>query len=139
MYLFDTTFIIDLTNEDDGAIKKAEFIDYSPQLKALSVITVQEYLRGIQYLFSSDKKQLNSKIEEAEKELSQFEILQVDYNTAKVAAEIDANLLKKGTPVNIADVIIAATAIQYHLTVITRNTTDFEKIVDISVLKVENY
>ncbi|NVM27247.1 MAG: hypothetical protein HWN65_00285 [Candidatus Helarchaeota archaeon] len=47
MYLFDTTFIIDLTNEDDGAIKKAEFIDYSPQLKALSVITVQEYLRGI--------------------------------------------------------------------------------------------
>ena len=63
----------------------------------------------------------------------------MDYNTAKVAAEIDANLLKKGTPVNIADVIIAATAIQYHLTVITRNTTDFEKIVDISVLKVENY
>ena len=139
MYLFDTTYVIDLTNEDKGAVKKAKKIDSTPAFKAISVITVQEYLRGIYYLFSKDKKVLDSKLEEAEKELSYFEILQVDYSTAKMAAEIDANLLHKGTPVSISDVLLAASAIQYNLTVITRNERDFEKIVNISNLKVEYY
>jgi len=35
----------------------------------------------------------------------------VDYNTAKIAVEIDTILLSKGTPINIADMLIAASAI----------------------------
>lgn len=139
MWIFDTTFIIDLINSDPGAINKAKEIDASPFLKAISVITVQEYLRGIYYLFSKDEKLLNEKLRKAEKELSNFEILPVDYSIAKIAAEIDAKLLMSGTPVDTADVLIAATAIKYDLTLVTRNVRDFEKIKKVKGLKIETY
>jgi len=139
MYLFDTSYIIDLINEDDGAVNIAKKIDSTPTYKAISVITIQEYLRGIYYLFSKDKILLDSKLKEAEKELSYFEVIQVDYSTAKMAAEIDAKLLYKGTPVGTSDVLIAASAIKYNLTLITRNIRDFNKIVNVSNLKIEEY
>ncbi|MEQ9715802.1 MAG: PIN domain-containing protein [Candidatus Asgardarchaeia archaeon] len=139
MWIFDTTFIIDLINSDPGAINKAKEIDESPSLKAISVITVQEYLRGIYYLFSKDEKILNEKLRRAEKELSNFEILPIDYSIAKIAAEIDAKLLMNGTPVDTADVLIAATAIKYDLTLVTRNVRDFEKIKKVKELKIETY
>jgi len=139
MFLFDTTYLINLTNKDKGAVKRAEEIDSTPVFKAISVITVQEYLRGIYYLFSKDTQLLNLKLEKAEKDLSYFEVLEIDYSTAKMAADIDAELLHKGTPVSISDVLIAASAIKYNLTVITRNDKDFNKISNVSNLKYESY
>ncbi|MHA1649032.1 MAG: type II toxin-antitoxin system VapC family toxin [Candidatus Helarchaeota archaeon] len=139
MYLFDTTYIIDLLSDDQGALEKAKEIDSIPAFKAISVITVQEYLRGIYYLFGKDKNLLKSKLKEAEKDLSHFEVLQVDYLTVKIAAEIDANLLRNGTPLSLPDVLIAASALQYSLTLITRNKNDFDKIAEISDLIFELY
>ena len=46
MYLIDTDFLIDLSNAKPIAIKKAEYINQSPTYKAISVITIQEFLRG---------------------------------------------------------------------------------------------
>lgn len=139
MYLFDTTYIIDLINEDKGAVKKAKEIDSTPVFKAISVITVQEYLRGIYYLFSENEKLLNTKLNEAEKELSYFDIIPIDYSIARLAAQTDANLMQKSTPVSIADVLIATSAIKYNLTVITRNQKDFEKIAMVTALKIKTY
>jgi len=138
MWLFDTTFIIDLINEDPHAVEMAEEIE-EPTLKAISVITVQEYLRGIFYLFHDDKNLLYRKLSAAEKELLHFEIFSIDYIIAKLAAEIDAELMKKGKQVDMADILIAATAIRYNLTLVTRNIKDFEKIASIKPLKIEKY
>lgn len=139
MYLFDTNYIIDLINEDPGAVGKAKEFDSIASLKAISVITVQEYFRGIYYLFSEEEKMLDNKLKKAEQDLSPFEILQLDYLIAKIAAEIDAILMKKGTQVNVSDVLIAATALRYNLIIVTRNIKHFEKIQNIKPLKIESY
>jgi len=138
MWLFDTTFIIDLINADSGAVSKAKEID-EPSLKAISVITVQEYLRGIFYLFSKDKALLDKKLRAAERELSYFEVIPIDYVIAKLAAEIDAELMMKGQQIDLADVLIASTAIKYNFTLVTRNVKDFKRIAKVKFFKIESY
>lgn len=57
-------------------------------------------------------------------------IKQVDFaaGCACRAAEINAVLLNRGTPVSITDVFIAATALEMGLPVVSNNLRDFEKI-----------
>ena len=49
MWLADTTFIIDLINNDEEAVKIARKIDSMHTIVFISTITIQEYLRGIYY------------------------------------------------------------------------------------------
>lgn len=115
MWLFETAFIIDLVNGDESAVKKAQEIDAHPAFKAVLVITAQEYLRGIYYLYSEKPKAAKGKIKKAEADLSRFEILPVDYSIARKTAELEVTLLRKGRPISVTDAIIAATAIHYGL------------------------
>jgi predicted nucleic acid-binding protein len=134
--IFDTTFLIDLVKGDKGAVKKAKEIDEQGTFKAISVVTVHEYLRGIYYLFSHDKKLLKTKLEKSETELVRFEILPYTYEIAKTAAEIDAQLAKNGQTISFSDTIIAATATHYKLTLVTRDTEHFSRIPN---LQIETY
>jgi len=134
--IFDTTFLIDLVKGDKGAAKKAKETDEKGVFKAISVVTVHEYLRGIYYLFSHDKELLKNKLEKAEAELIRFEILPYTYEIARTAAEIDAQLAKNGQTISFSNTIIAATAIHYKLTLVTRNTEHFSRIPN---LQIETY
>ena len=53
-------------------------------------------------------------------------ILPVTTETAKRAGELRGLLRKKGVSRSQADMLIAATAQQHQLTVVARNTKDFE-------------
>ena len=130
--IFDTTFLIDLVKGDKGAAKKAEEVDTAGFFKAISVVTVHEYLRGIYYLFSHDKNLLKIKLEKAEAELIRFEILPYTYEIARKAAEIDAKLARDGTSISFSDIIIAATALHYKLTLVTRNLKHFSRIPELA-------
>ncbi|MFX0125173.1 MAG: hypothetical protein ACFFAE_16190 [Candidatus Hodarchaeota archaeon] len=66
MWLADKTFIIDLVKNDKEAMKKAREIDDKQSIFLISTITIQEYLRGIYYLFGENVKVLNEKLAEAE-------------------------------------------------------------------------
>ncbi len=134
--IFDTTFLMDLVKGDKGAKQKAKEIDEQGTFKAISVVTVHEYLRGIYYLFSHDKKLLKTKLEKSEAELARFEILPYTYEIAKTAAEIDAQLAKNGQTISFSDTILAATAIHYKLTLVTRDTENFSRIQN---LQIETY
>ena len=131
--LFDTAFLIDLVNGDEGATRKAEEADAEGLFKAISVVTVHEYLRGIYYLYMHDKRLLESKLKRAETELIRFEILPYTYEVARIASEIDANLALKGIGISLADVIMAATTLYYKLTFVTRNIKHFERIPELSI------
>ncbi|MGQ9726775.1 MAG: PIN domain-containing protein [Candidatus Bathycorpusculaceae bacterium] len=128
MKIFDTTFLIDLIKGDKGAIQKAKEIDEKSAFKAISVVTVHEYLRGIYYIFSHDKNLLRIKLEKAEAELIRFEVLPYTYEIAKRAAEIDAALALNGKSISFSDTVIAATALHYKLTLVTRNIEHFSLI-----------
>ena len=133
MRLFDTGFLIDLVDGDEGAVKKATQVDEEKTFSAISVVTVHEYLRGIFYLHSRKPAVLEEKLRRAESDLARFEILPYTYDIARAAAEIDAGLTKRGISLSFADVIIASTALHYRLTVVTRNIEHFRRVPKLSV------
>ena len=136
MRLFDTTFLIDLVDGDEGAKDLAQRVDEQQTLKAISVITAHEYLRGVYYLFGDNPKLLQSKLASAESELRHFEIIPYSYDLAKRSAFIEAELARAGIAIGLADTIIASTALHFNLMLVTRDTQHFKRIPKI---KVEEY
>ena len=136
MWLADTTFIIDLVNNDEETVKIARKIDSMHSIVFISTITIQEYLRGIYYLFGNKLDQIDEKLTKAEGDLVRFSWIDLNYNIAKAAAQIDADLTRKGMQIGYADVLIGATAQFYQLTLLTRNKNHFDRI---PLLKIEFY
>jgi predicted nucleic acid-binding protein len=56
---------------------------------------------------------------------SRLHVIELDRKTAKVWAGILATLRRKGRAMPVKDSLIAATALQHSLTVVTRNTDDY--------------
>jgi predicted nucleic acid-binding protein len=59
--------------------------------------------------------------------LKQLNCLPMDIGTARHWATLLADLKRKGQTMPVKDSLIAATAIQHHLMVATRNVADFKK------------
>lgn len=135
MSLFDTTFLIDLIHGDEGAKELAQRVDERQTLKAISVVTAHEYLRGIYQLFGENHKLLQSKLASAESELRHFEIIPYSYDVAKRSALMESELAKAGIIIGLADTLIASTALHFNLTLVTRDTQHFKRIPKVKVEK----
>ncbi len=90
MYLFDTSFVIDLFRHEKGAVEFARKADDEGRLKAISVVTYHEVMRGL--FFTGDEQ----KIAQGEAALSRFDVPPYSTEIARVAAKIDAELAKSG-------------------------------------------
>jgi len=132
-YLADTSFLIDLVNNDPGAITIAREIDLLEERPGLSAISAEEYLRGVYYLYCENESSLREKLMSAENDLSAFEIIPITYDIALKAAEIDAELLRKGEPLSLPDIIIASTALVKNLILLTRNLKHFRRINELRI------
>ncbi len=95
---------------------------------SFSVITRFEILRGM-------------KVKAASEQLKFFEVFCeeneiVDLNDRIIvrAADIYADLFKRGQIVGDADILIAATALENNLAVVTNNVSHFSRITGLSVL-----
>lgn len=135
MRLFDTTFLIDLLNGDKGAEKLAGVVDQEESLAAISAVTLHEYLLGVR-LAHPGGKALEEKLSSARKDIERFEIIPLTRETAEVSASIHSSLVREGRQIGINDIYIAATAIKYNLTLVTRNRSHFERI---KGLRLEDY
>ncbi len=62
-----------------------------------------------------------------------FVSLPLDDLAAKKAGEIRSNLAALGTPIGPYDLLIAAIAIVNHLTLVTHNTREFERVSELRV------
>ena len=89
---------------------------------SLSIITYYEILNGLLY-------------KDARKQLSKFEdfvelnkVILLTKRMAKIAANIQADLRKKGTEIGHTDTLIAGIAIANELQLITNNTDHFMRI-----------
>jgi len=108
-------------------------VDETSDMKAISVVTVQEYLCGI-YFHYSGSKLLNQKMRKAIADLSYFEQLPYTREVARIGARIDAEMLKSGKPIPFADVVIAATALHHDLPLVTRDI-HFRDIPGLTVIR----
>lgn len=129
MWLFDSSFLIDLMKHDPGAIRKAREVDETAYIKAISAVTVHEVLRGFFYLGNREKIRL------AESVISKFEVIPYTPEIARKSAEIDAELIKTGEAIPFSDIAIATTAIFFDLTLVTRD----EHFRRIRGLRIEEY
>ena len=74
-----------------------------------------------------------SRLMEVEKRLM---VLPFDADSARQAAKARAHLERQGTPIGNVDTLIAGIALAHDLTLVTRNTREFERVPG---LRVENW
>ncbi|MGA9382732.1 MAG: PIN domain-containing protein [Phormidium sp.] len=100
----------------------------------ISVITVLEVTKGWQ------KRQREDRIQEFIRDISDVEVLPVDLPIAELAGRIEADLESTGQPIGLADALIAATAIQYKLVLITGNLFHYQRIQNLNYsLRLDNW
>lgn len=121
-YLLDTCVISDFIKGEPGTqtrLKQTLPVDI-----AVSVITVMELRYGL--LINPQRAQ---KVEPAIASLL-ASITVLSFNTAEVeqAAQIRAALKYQGQPIGAYDVLIAATALQYNLLMVTANQREFDRV-----------
>ena len=115
MVLLDSCFLIDLFDEDPGAVAKLEEFDWRDA--SVSTLTVTEVGCGL-----SDAKR-----ERFERIVERVDVLPYGLEEAKRAMQEQRRLRKRGQQIGAVDVMIAATAIEANKRVVTRNVAEFQR------------
>ena len=121
MYVLDTNTLIYFF-KGMGNIS-THLLDAAPKDIGIPAIVIYELEVGIAKSTSPDKRKLQLK-----QLASIVNILPFGLNEAKAAANLRANLEKKGTPIGPHDVLIAGTAVANAGTLVTHNTQEFSRI-----------
>ena len=126
-HILDTNVISELVavRPNPNVIKWIQTVD-SDQV-FLSVIAIGELTKGIEKLPDSDRKSALGHwlIEDL---LVRFEnhLLVIDHQTMLIWGKMIARLESIGRPISAIDGLLAATALQWEYTLVTRNTSHFE-------------
>ena len=120
-YLVDTCIISELARRIPAPEVIRWFENTSENL-FLSVITVEEFLTGLRYLNSEKKLTFFRNLMREE-----YETLPVTAEVAERSSRLRHEARMQGTSMAIADALIAATAGEEDLTLVTRNVKDFAK------------
>lgn len=126
--LIDTDIISEFLRGTAKVVDKAD--DYLKEYEAInfSIITYYEILNGL--LYKDARKQLKKFTDFAELN----KILPLTISATKQAAEIYANLRKKGQPIGHTDCLIAGIALVNNLQLVTNNTEHFERIKGLEIV-----
>jgi predicted nucleic acid-binding protein len=125
-YLLDTCVVSELSRPrpDPGVV--AWMSDVDAAALHLSAITVGEIRRGALRLPHGKRRTALSNWSERLRRSFSGRVLPVDEEVALRWAEIAARAEQSGRPGSFADGLIAATALDRGLTLVTRNVADFE-------------
>lgn len=126
--ILDTTFIIDVLRGSERVLEWEEKFDKGKEEPLVSAITIMELWEGA--LRSEKTKEELGKMEELLKGLSSINF---DSEDGKTSGELRASLAEGGTPIDVEDVMIGATALNSNQKVLTRNPEHFERIEGLSV------
>ena len=125
-YLLDTCVVSELSRPrpDPGVVAWMSEADVATL--HLSAITIGEVQRGTLRLPAGKRRTSLSDWSERLRRSFSGRVLPVDESVALRWAEIAARALQSGRPGSFADGLIAATALDRGLTLVTRKVTDFE-------------
>jgi toxin FitB len=123
--LLDTCVLTELWHPDGHRGVRSAVEDMGEETIFLSVLTVGEMAKGIALLAAGKKKKaIAAWLAEFEAEHAD-RILPIDIETARLWGDVTARCQKIGVTIPPTDGLIAATALQHGLPVMTRNTRDF--------------
>lgn len=137
MYLLDTNIVSEPTKANANPVvteKIHENIEYS----CISSVVWTETLSGIKTL--PDGKRKDMLFDYATNQIQKmYEILPFDDFAASIYSDLISRLQTKGKLPQKLDLMIASTAIANNLILVTRNTSDFQPIKEVSNLMLENW
>lgn len=129
-YLLDTCVISDFVNGELGTLDKIKCS--KPSDLAVPCIVLMEIHYGLKL-----NPQKATRIQPIVNDLLNFMIiLPYSAHEALMTAEIRAHLKQQGTPIGSYDLLIAATALQHQLTLVTANENEFTHVKN---LRLENW
>jgi len=116
--------------------KGARVVNLSPWESAervyVSVVTVSELLMGVHRANTEERRQRRSAFVEGL--LARVSVLDFTIATARVHAEIYAELAKHGQLIGAHDLLIAATALYHKCSILTDNLAEFARVPGLRVL-----
>lgn len=122
--IFDTSFLIEAERRESEI---SRFADYrEEEAFGISVITVAELLHGVHRSDTTKRRLKRSAY--VEKVIELFPIYNFEISTARIYAELWADLSRKGVQIGSHDLIIGSTALALGFSVATYNLRHFEKI-----------
>lgn len=127
--LIDTTVLIDIERRA-GALDDA----VGPRERAISVITMSEFLHGV-HRVGDDAERMRREVF-VERLFASIEAVPITETIARAHARISAALQPAGTPIPIHDLWIAATALSHGMAVATANVRHFERVPGLTVIPV---
>ena len=130
MYLLDTNICIYIINKRPSSVVE-HIKQLTPSQIHLSAVSLAELEYGVSKSKNRDKNRLALL-----DFISAFDIVPFDDSDAEIFGIIRADLEKKGQIIGSYDMQIAAQAITKDLILVTNNTREFERIVN---LKLENW
>jgi len=129
-FLMDTNMVSAMLRQDKNVYKRVALVDFAKQTIFISTITYYETKRGLL------ATQATRKMKDFDKICQKYEMLGTDSETVlDKASEIYANLKRRGELLPDADILIAAVALNYNLTLVT-DDNHFNRI---EGLKIENW
>ena len=122
-YLIDTDWIIDLLASVPEAVQLLDRL--AQDGIAISIITYMEAYQGVER--SPHPEEAQNKLSAL---LDSLPVVPLSPAVAQRCARLRETLRKQGKRVNARslDLIIAATALEYNLTLVTRNTEDYADV-----------
>jgi predicted nucleic acid-binding protein len=124
-FLIDTNVISELVRPRPDA-RVADWMDATDEESLfLSVLTLGEIRKGIAALAHPARKaRLETWLSRGLTLRFEGRILAIDQAVADRWGQITGSLALKGSPIAVIDGLLAATALQHNLTLVTRNTRD---------------
>ncbi len=122
-HLLDTDTCIHLLRGRPATVSHAE--RHSPSDLAVSAITRYELLYGVERCPPARREEEDLKVRLL---LDQIHLLPFTGDTAAQAAALRAALEASGHPIGAMDILIAATALEHRLPVVTHNLREFQRV-----------
>lgn len=125
-YLLDTNVPSELTRPQSDSQVERWLDDADDEQLFLSVVSLGEMFKGLAILSGGKRRQeLRRWIEETLRPWFSGRILPVTERVAERWGSLAGECQRRGVALTMADGLIAATALEYDLTVVTRNVRDF--------------
>ncbi len=123
-HLIDTNWVIDALRGGDRSLRVQRRIDeLAHQGIAMSVLSLAELSVGLHR--TTEPQQARATLQDV---IEDFSLLDVDVETCEIFGRIKAQLQRGGNPIENFDTMIAATALQHDLTLLTNNRRHFARI-----------
>lgn len=127
-FLLDSDLVIDYLNGTPAAVQLLELL--AEEGIAISILTYMEVYQGLQR--SPNPEQAEQTVRDF---LEKVPLIEFSPAVARRCARLRESLRKEGRRVNqrAIDLMIAATALEHDLTLVTRNIQDYEDIPNLKI------